>query len=746
MSIVVKCKAIREMFKNGDFKIIAFEPFTPFPEELKLSEYFTFSVKGEIPYITIGKEYDLEIELISYDKRYGGAYKILSVFNLEKLDLHDLTREESFEILMDCTSSEKIANNILEVYPNFIETILINGKEAIDVKLIKGVGNAYLNAYVREITSKYKYYHIIQKFKDYKIDISDAKVLCDNYKDEFGIEKMIKENPYRVLKELGRSFENNDKMIMELRPDLKESEQRCAYLILSVLERNEYDGNTRLNGNILYNYIENEYNVPELLPLVVKVATENDLFYYDEKSKDLAIATTYLAECKIAEFVKDKIKNSIRLDIDWEKYKKEGDFELTENQLNCLKNFCEYNFSILAGYSGSGKSQSVQNLVSLMEDNHISYTLLSSTGKASKVLSESTHRKASTIHKRCYEGAINSDCIIIDEFGMVNLDTFIMLLNTITNENVRIVLCGDPAQLSAIGLSKIFDDLINSEKVPMTMLTEIFRYKSNGSLYVATNLRNGKSFFNDKEMVKYENGIYSVSNNYKFIECEENKISEKVISEYFKLINKGIKPKDIMVLSSFNVKENGTYYLNNALQSEINPPKPNEKYHSVKVENGKTTITFRVNDIVINTKNNYNAVTYENYLLMKQDGLEEEDVKNSIVINGQIGIIREVIDDGLIIQYDEELIYTNKLNLKNLLLGYAISIHKSQGSSSDYVITIISEQHRKMLTRGLLYVADTRCRNACIDIGSSEAFEEALKVVDNDLRRTWLLDLMIEGE
>ena len=94
---------------------------------------------------------------------------------------------------------------------------------------------------------------------------------------------------------------------------------------------------------------------------------------------------------------------------------------------------------------------------------------------------------------------------------------------------------------------------------------------------------------------------------------------------------------------------------------------------------------------------------------------------------------------------DQDLIYVSKSKLNHLLLGYAISSHKSQGSGSDYVISIVSTQHKRMLSRGLLYVMDTRCRKSCIDIGQIEAFETGLKVVDNDLRDTFLLGLMTES-
>ena len=318
-------------------------------------------------------------------------------------------------------------------------------------------------------------------------------------------------------------------------------------------------------------------------------------------------------------------------------------------QMNGLHNFCDSNIVLLLDSVEVGKSQSVKGLVQLMEDNKMSYLLLSSTGKASKVLGESCNRRAYTVHKKCYEGDINVDVCVVDEAGMLSLETMCMLINAIINPNIRVVFVGDYAQVSAIGLSKIFEDLIKCDKVPTTTLTEIFRYKSNGSLYVATNIRNGISFFDDKEMCKYNepNNSFSVCNNYKFIQREEEEIADTLIEEYRKLLKKGVKPKDIMVLTAMNVKELGTYELNNKLQAEFNPPKPNELYLERTVTNGKgkTTILFRKNDVVLNTKNDYRAISYEAYQeLEKSDGkLEEEDVCDSFIVNGQLGIVVEIL-------------------------------------------------------------------------------------------------------
>lgn len=739
-TIKAKFKITKKVFQNNDFFIFGASPIPPFPDSLKLNQYFCITLKGELSYLSEGKEYELEVEELSTDK-YGTSYRVVSAPSINMEELEHLTRERSQEILEEITTSSQ-ANYVLDAYENFIWLALTKGKEAFDLSKIYNVGECRLNAYIRELNTKYKYLNIMNRLKEWKLDISDCKKLIEEYLDEEHIAKEIQSNPYKVLiSTLGRSFEFADRMIMELREDLKVSEMRCAYLILSVLERNEQEGDTRLNGNDLYYYIMEEYNVPELEPLIVPTAINNDLFYYDEESKDLSIMSTYQGECYVADFVKDRITNSIKLDIDYIKYTNIDGFQLSKKQSKALELFCKYNFMILAGFSGSGKTSSLKGLIKLMEDNDLSYTLLSSTGKASLRMAEATHRPTSTVHRKCLkDGEIFSDCIILDEATMNDLPTIVMLFKHITNENARIVFVGDFKQLSCVGVGRVFSDLINSGKVPSITLDEIFRYKSNGSLFVATNVRQGKQFFNDTEMVKHIDNRYKICDNYEFIET--NDILDTVKEEYIKLIDKNIKPKNILCLSPMNVGEEGTYIINNEIQAIMNPPKPNEKIMTRQIN--KTNIIFRVGDVVINTKNDYKAMPLESYKEIQNSDnmLTSDDVELTQIFNGQCGVVREVNDNIMVIEFDNELIVFDKPKLQNLLLAYCITIHKSQGSESDYVINIVSEKHTKMLSKNLLYVADTRAKKKVVDVGSISAFNNALLVDEDEQRNTWLKELL----
>ena len=741
MSFQIHAKVIKKVYSKDSFYIWSCIPMDG-NREVQINRYGNFSLTGELGYLSENKEYDFVLEEGKASK-YGMSYTVVDCPSIGMENLNNLTDAEKKAILMDCTSSEKIADNILSAYPDFINTVLTEGKEAIDTKNIKGVGEAYLSAYARILNDKYKYFAFIHSddLKDYQLTLKESKWLLDNYSSEMVKEK-FKNNPYAVLAELGRKFDKSDELILSIRPELKESDARTEGLILDVLDRNEEDGSTRLNGSLLFRVCKEDYNCPELLPKLKNVAEESPYIYYDEQSKDLSKMATYVAECNVNSFVKEKLANSSQLDIDWEKY---GE-ELSDEQKQLLKYFCDYNFVLLTGSAGCGKTFSLKALINLIEDNGMTYKCLAPTGIASLRMSESINRPASTIHRQCMgsNAVINTDVLIVDECSMVDLQVFNMMLRTIDNPNIRIVLVGDFAQVLPIGVGEVFVDLINSNLVPRANLTKVFRYGDSGVLYVATNIRNGKSF-NHTENAKWNGNECKVMNNYRFIQTDDDDILETTKREYMNLINKGIKKDNVIILSPFNIGNFGTYNLNNTIQAEVNPPKAGEMEWERKI--GSKLITFRIGDRVINTKNDYEALTVEAYEEIEKSGglLKADDVKalTTQVFNGERGVIESIDDKKMIVKFGEQLIVYDKLKMYNLLLAYSISTHKSQGSEADYVINIISPMHKRLLNRYILFVADTRSKVKQIDIGSLTSFNSALLVDGTTERNTWLKELLL---
>lgn len=739
-TILGKFKITKKVFQNGDFYIFGASPIQPYSKELKLNKYFSITLKGDLSYLSEGKEYELEVEELSTDS-YGTSYKVVACPSMACEDLEHLTREESLEILKEITT-ESQATNLVDAYENFI-WLALSDRSQIDVKNIYNVGEYRLNAYIRDLTIKYKYLGIMNKLKDWKVDISDCKSLLDFYGEEKEISKAFKEDPYKVnIEILKRNFEYSDKLIMEYRKDLEHSEVRCAYLILSVLQRNEIDGDSKLDANCLYNYILEEYTIAkELEDLIVPTVTTNDLFHYDEEEQTVASMSTYMAECKIADFIKDKIENSTKLDFEWTKYKECRDGILTEEQQNILKTFCESNIVIVDSKGGTGKSASTRALLDMLDDNNMTYSLLAPTGRVAKVLKELTNRPTSTIHKACLKNAeegLWSDVFIIEEGSMIGIDLMCMLINTIANPNARIVVNMDLGQIAPISCGCPMRDIINSGIVPICKLTKVFRYGEGGLYKMATDAYD-KKFYLPNGWETEDRISVGVNKDYTFVRYDGT--VEQVIEEYKKFINKGYKASDIAVITPWNVTELGTINLNNQIQAIVNPRNTD---NVIEKTIRKYKVKFKIGDQILNTKNNYNVLTLDGYMALQSDSmLTKEDVPTSMCMNGEIGKITDIDNGNIIAQFDEEILVFDKGMQNDLLLGYSLTSYKLQGSSVPYVISLVTPEFAKSLDKNIIYTDMSRTKKEIVEIIDPTTLANAICIDSIQERQTNLLKLLI---
>ena len=753
MSIKIKTRITRELFHRDDYYILACTPLES-NREIKLNQYGGFTIVGNLPYLTVDHEYELEI-VEGKASKYGINYEVKDVPTLAKKDLKNISDEEKFSILKVATSSDRIAHNILDAYPNFIEDVVTKSDEelaeCIDLKKIKGVGEVYFNAYKRILKEKYKYIFFVkmEEIKEYDLSIDDAKTLFKKWSDQNYIIDKIQENPYNIMIEVcGKSFKTVDTLLKKIRPDLIHSEQRCEAVVMDILHRNEYDGHSRLNGNHLFRLMKDEYNCEDLKDILVSTCDKSSDIYYDKPTKDLSLFVTYMREVNIASYARTANNNVTPLNIDVEKFRTlDNGIVLTDAQLGAVRNFANYNFTIIKGYGGAGKTSSTLAIVNVCREQNLSITLLAPTGSASLRLTEATNVKASTIHLKCLKDkVIDTDVLLLDESSMVDLETFCMMLNCIKNPNIRIVLVGDDSQIVPVGIGTVFADLIKSNIVPTTTLDKVFRYGDSGIAFAGANTRQGRNFFNDKE-VKNINGRLNIMSDWDFYERESDEdICKEVIAQYKNLRAKHVNKNDILVLSAYNVGDCGTYKINELIQEEFNPPKKNEKYFERKIS-GYGKITFRVGDRVINKKNNYSALTYDSWLEIEKSGgiLSEDDVETTVIFNGQRGDVVDINDKVMVVKFDEQLIVFDKLQVYNLLLGYAISVHASQGQEANNVICVVTESQSRLMNRNLLYVGNTRAKKHHINVGQTKAYKDALLVDGVEERNTWLLDLLTEN-
>lgn len=389
-----------------------------------------------------------------------------------------------------------------------------------------------------------------------------------------------------------------------------------------------------------------------------------------------------------------------------------------------------------------GKSSTMKAVLQMIEHYHKSYKCVSFTGKASKRLSEQTDRPAQTIHSLCSNGEIHTEWLLVDECSMLSVDLMAMIINSLKNSpNTRILLIGDSSQIPSISKGRVMKDIIESNRVPICTLTKCFRFKQGGMAMVSTMIRNGE-FYLDNNVE--DEIIMGDNKDYKFVRF--NNTVEQIVDEYAKLINKGIKKEDITVISPMNKYEFGTININNHIQEYINPPKPNEEVIVVENKSNNTKIVFRTGDIVMNTKNNYHCLKLEGYETLQEDDtntLTSEDVSCGAVFNGEIGKVLNIENGKMKIQFDENIFVFDKMEARNLLLGYCSNPFKLQGSQNKWIIVLTIEEHKKMLNRQLQYTSETRATDGVIEIGEIKTMKNCVDTLGDDNRDTWLKDLLL---
>ena len=740
--IKVKAKATRKVYGNGEYFIYGMSPYPPIDPNLKIHPtYQNFTIKGELGFITEGKDYVLEVEEEKTDK-YGTSYRVISCDMGAAYDLDNLTREKSLEIMNEITTPAQ-AQYCIDAYEDFVKIALTKGVEGFDIKKIHNVGECRINAYVRELNTKFKYLDIINKFKQWKLDISEAKKLCDVYETPSKIKSELEANPYHIMIDvIERSFERADDIIVENRPDLEYSETRCAYLVASVLEKAELEGDSKINANDVYNYMM--HNIPKamvLKELIVPVVKTNPLFHYDKETKMVSLTSTYNAEYEIATYFKNMIDNSTVLDIDYTKYIEIKDGTLTEEQQNILKHFCENNLTIVNSRGGTGKSASSMALMELMDDNNMSYMTLCPTGKVAKRLRELTGRPASTIHKAVltHSEGIWADCVILEEGSMVGIDLMIMFIRAIANPNVRIVINLDLGQIAPISCGCPMRDIIYSKMTDTCVLSKVFRYGEGGLSKMATDAYDMKYYI--RELVGNDRISIGKNNDYTYVKFDGT--TDQIIGEYDRFLKRGIKPEDICVITPWNVTEFGTINLNNLIQAKVNPKLNKDKCVTRKYKGYE--ITFKVGDIVLNTENNYQVTTLDGYNNLKTDKeLTKEDVPMGTCMNGELGKIVDIDDENLIIQFDEDVLVFDKGNRNNLLLGYSLNSYKMQGSEIPYAITLITPQFQKSLSKNMIYTDMSRAKKELVEIIDDDTVASAIVIDTIADRQTNMQDIIKE--
>ncbi len=725
--------------KDSDFYIYAMDVDTSLFPNIKKNKYNNVTVSGKITELS----YTLPYEIIAEPEegKYGITYKI------KKLNVtRPKTGEQVFAFLREILTNNQ-AKELYKEYPNIIDLVADNNTRIIDIKKLHGIGEITLNKIIKKIANNIILFDLISEFHG-AITINILKKLYDKYSSIELLKEKLKTEPYDCLTKIsGIGFIKADSILLELENnkiidfgfDLKNSSQRCKSCMVYLLEENQNNGNTKMDLREL------RQQVIKLVPNCSEFYTEclkKEEFVYNRDDFSVGLKFTYDTEKYIADIIKTMNNNPIKWDINYIQYQNKGEYSLTDEQLSALKCICENNIMILNGFGGSGKSATSSMIIKMLEDNNISYALFAPTGRAAKVLSDYTNKPASTIHRGLnymngkwgynIENKLPNKVVLIDEFSMTDIFLFKHVVEAINPETTKLILIGDSAQLPSVGAGNLLQDFIKSNMIPVVTLNKIFRYADGGLMKVATDVRNSIKFLNNNITSK----INTFGDDYVFIQSNNESIIKDAINLYAKLLENN-KPEDILVLSSYNKGNYGTIHINNKLQKIANKNTKNDKCIIVG------EIKYYIDDIIIQTSNNYSAPVYvaEDFDWSSVDDCIDE-CKKTFIPNGMLGRISDINNNRVIINFDGiDVIYT-KNDMYNISLGYSISTHKSQGGSCKIIIFITPSSHEYMLNSNLIYVGLTRTKEKCFHIGNITSVNRAIKKKENYSRQTFMVKLL----
>jgi exodeoxyribonuclease V alpha subunit len=538
---------------------------------------------------------------------------------------------------------------------------------------------------------------------------------------------LLTENPYRIAEDIwGVGFKMADQIAQNMGFE-KESIKRIKAGILFAISNDTNFGHLyieleRLKKAALALLELNETVQTQLKHALHELYNEQKInLLSDDEKHYVTLPKFYYTEYAVAQKVKNLLTHISPLSFDLHaiyqqlRTPQEGHVALNEAQQKGIISCLQSKISIITGGPGTGKTTLVKNLLHVLDANKISYRLAAPTGRAAKRMTESTGRYAVTLHRLLEfnvqtmnftyneQNAIKLQYLIVDEASMIDIFLAYGLLKALPL-NAHVVFIGDVDQLPSVGAGNFLQDLIASEKINTTKLNYIFRQAQNSLIT-----------YNAHQINKGEFPAFSAPDtfqDYLFIKEEKPENLPIHLRRIYKekLPRSGIKTNKSIVLSPMNRGNAGTHKINQDLQILLNPEE--------KPSLSKLIYTFKVGDRVMQIKNNY----------------------DKHVFNGDIGTIESIAhqDKKLFVEYPEKTIEYDFLEIDELVLAYAISIHKSQGSEFDAVIIPLFVQHFTLLQRNLVYTALTRAKKFCIIIGQPKALAMAIGNNKGTKRLTFL--------
>jgi len=556
--------------------------------------------------------------------------------------------------------------------------------------------------------------------------------------------QLIEENPYLLCDEkIDFPFELAEEIAEEFGIGPANKNRLCAG-IEYVLRKNLGNGHTCLprkklievSAKLLSCELDDAESALDILINVLKVSSKeidgveyNSLAHFYNSENFIASKLTALNNFARPNILIDD------LEIDYIEQKM--GITLEDIQRDAVFRALKSGIFVLTGGPGTGKTTTLNAIISILEAKEISVELAAPTGRAAKRMSELTGRDAKTIHRllevewgdgdkqqfcRNEKNPLNCEVIIVDEMSMVDAPLFEGLLRAL-RLNCRVILVGDVDQLPSVGAGNVLNDIIDSGLFDTCKLHKIFRQAGESDIIKAAHA------IIAGENIKFTNRDTDLFFLRKTNSDETCELLHELYTKRLPETYGYIPVDDIQILCPSKKNALGTVNLNVILQNAVNPSSKEKREVFYK------GVYIRENDKVMQIKNNYD-------IMWTKDSGEP----GSGIFNGDIGIVEEINPrEGFMkVRFDDRVATYYSEYYGELELAYAVTIHKSQGSEFECVVLPLFDTPQLLKYRNLLYTAVTRAKKMLIIIGSDVIFNQMIENNKKTLRYTLLKSILWE--
>lgn len=682
---------------------------------------------GTFSYINEGESVVLEGQYTAHPS-YGEQFKV------ESYEVREPDDEESVERYLGSGAIKGVgaalAARIVRRFRG--DTFRIIEDEPERLAEIKGISIRKAQEIAEQVYEKRDMRKAMIFLQQFGITTALAVRIYQKYGAE--IYRVIQENPYRLADDItGVGFRIADEIAKRAGVSA-DSEYRIKCGIFYVLQQAGAEGHVYLPKDRLTARTGELLGVPieSLDQYLMDLAIEHRIVVKQEEEIRVYSASAYRIEMDTARMLCDlNITGEVDEQVILRKIsaiEDETKTYLDEMQKKAVIEAVRCGLLVLTGGPGTGKTTTINTLISYFESEGLQILLAAPTGRAAKRMTEATGCEARTIHRMLEisgpqeEGSrdgfgrnagnpLEADVIIVDEMSMVDIYLMHALLDAVT-VGTRLIMVGDVNQLPSVGPGSVLRDIIDSGKVSVVRLTRIFRQASESDIVV-----NAHKINRGEQLV-----LNNKSRDFFFLKRYDANV---IISIVIQLVREkmpryvGAQPFDIQVLTPMRKGLLGVERLNRILQEYLNPPSANKREHV------QGDVTFREGDKVMQIKNNYQL----EWEIRGRYGIPVE--KGVGIFNGDIGMIREINlhTERVTVEFDEHrMVEYPYAGLEELELAYAVTIHKSQGSEYPAVVIPLLTGPRMLMSRNLLYTAVTRARKCVTIVGDETAFG---RMIDN---------------